>query len=55
LVASVPPVAAATLTMRRSAPAAPIETVLAILASEPAPSATEFVALAVVLEPRATL
>ena len=55
MVASVPPVAVATLTRRRSAPAAPTETVLAILASEPLPSATEFVALAVAKKPKAAL
>ena len=41
--ASVP---AATLTIWRSLPAAPTETVLATLATEPVPIATEFDALA---------
>jgi hypothetical protein len=55
LTASVGLTPGATLVMRRSDPDAPTETVLAWLATEPAPSATEFGAEALALFPKATL
>ena len=51
LTASVGLIPAATLVMRRSAPADPTETVLGALAMEPAPRATEFAELAATVAP----
>ena len=52
--ASVSATPAATLVMRRSLPCEPTDTVLASVATEPAPSATEFWPTALAFAPSAT-